>query len=229
MSGMRVLLVEGSRTKTTSLAPAIKKVGFQVAVVHTGKDALLSVAAERPHVVVFETSAMRSSGVRSCFRLRERWPDLPIIHCRAADRVLDTSAAADIYLQRPFTSRKIINRIRKLLPATDHEDQIERVGDITLFHGKRAASVNGRGEFPLTPKLYGLLQEFMAHPNETVTRKHLMQKVWKTDYVGDTRTLDVHIRWLREILEDNPAKPRRLKTRRGKGYVLVVKKELPTG
>lgn len=228
MSGVRVLLVEGSRTKTTSLAPAIRKVGFQVVVVHTGKEALQSADTLLPHVVVFDTSAMRSSGARSCFRLHERHPDLPIIHCRAIESVLDLSAEADIYLQRPFTSRKIINRIRKLLPAKDHEDQIERVGNITLFRGKRAVAVDGRGEFSLTPKLFGLLQEFMAHPNETVTRKQLMQQVWKTDYIGDTRTLDVHIRWLREILEDNPAKPRQLKTRRGKGYVLVIKKELPT-
>ncbi len=222
MSSVRVLLIEGQRTKTTSLAPAIEKLGYHVVVVHTGKDALASADSLRPDVVVFDTSAMRSNGARSCRRLRERWPLLPLIHCRNKDQPLDDSAEADLYLQHPFTSRKVINGVRKLLPATDSEDQILRVGDITLYRGKKSVYVSGRGEFPLTPKLMGLLETFMTHPNEIVSRKQLMHEVWKTDYVGDTRTLDVHIRWLREILEDNPAKPRRLKTKRGKGYVLVV-------
>lgn len=222
MSGVTVLLIEGRRSKTTSLAPAIKKEGYQVEIVHTGKDALSSAGDRLPDIVVFDTSAMRSNGVRSCRRLRERWPLLPIIHCRAADEVQDDSAEADIYLQQPFTPRKVINRIRKLLPANDSEDQIVRAGDITLFLGKKAVRVGERGEFPLTPKLFGLLEQFLKYPNTIVTRVELMQHVWNTDYVGDTRTLDVHIRWLREILEDNPTKPRRLKTKRGRGYVLSV-------
>lgn len=150
---------------------------------------------------------------------------MPLIHCRQHGVELDDSAEADEYLEHPFTARKVINRIRKLLPATDSEDQILRVGDMTLYRGKKAVDIAGRGEFSLTPKLLGLLEEFMERPNETVTRKELMQRVWNTDYVGDTRTLDVHIRWLREILEENPAKPKRLKTRRGKGYVLAITME----
>ena len=222
MSGVRVLLVEGRRTKITTLAPAIKKAGYAVKVVHTGKDALASIADAQPHVVVFDSTAMRSKGARTCRRMREEWPHLPLIHCRAEEDELDESAEADVFLQHPFTPRKVINRIRKLLPATDSEDKIKRLGDITIYQGKKAAHIAGRGEFALTPKLLSLLEVFVDNPNQIVTRPQLMKSVWKTDYIGDTRTLDVHIRWLREVLEDDPAKPQRLRTKRGKGYILVV-------
>ena len=222
MSGVKVLLVEGRRTKTTTLAPAIRKAGYLVDVVHTSQEVFASAAESLPSVIVFDTSAMRSNGVRSCRRIRSRWSDLPIIHCRAESAELDESIGADVYIEHPFTSRKIINRIRKLLPASDSEDQIMRLGDITLYQGAKAVHVAGRGEFPLTPKLLGLLELFMTHPDQVIGRKQLMKEVWNTDYVGDTRTLDVHIRWLRERLEIDAAKPKRLCTRRGKGYILVT-------
>jgi two-component system phosphate regulon response regulator PhoB len=74
----------------------------------------------------------------------------------------------------------------------------------------------------LTPKLAQLLEEFIRHPNELVTRRQLMLNVWKTEYIGDTRTLDVHIRWVREQIEENPTKPQLLRTIRGKGYIFIM-------
>ncbi len=216
------MLVEGRRTKTTPLAPAIMKAGYDVKIINTGKDAITAITQQVPDILVFDSTAMRSTGERICHRIHEEWPHLPIIHCRAESEPLSNSADVDVALQLPYTPRKVINRIRKLLPATDSEDEIQRLGDITLFRGKKAAHIAGRGEFALTPKLLSLLELFLENPNAIVTRPQLMKHVWKTDYVGDTRTLDVHIRWLREVLEHDPAKPQRLRTKRGKGYILVV-------
>ena len=96
-----------------------------------------------------------------------------------------------------------------------------RYGHISLYLSKKSVDA-GNGESRLTPKLVHLLEQFMRHPRQILTRRELMQRVWKTDYIGDTRTLDVHIRWVREHIEIDPAKPKFLKTVRGKGYVLAI-------
>ena len=220
--GALILLVEGKRAGTRSLQAAIKKAGHSVIISHTGSEALELVKTQQPQLVVFDASTMRSNGVRSCRRIHKRLEDVPIIHCRAEDMPLEESAEADVYLQLPFTPRKLLNRVRALLPAEDTEDQIVRVGPITLYLGKRSVHVVGRGEHTLTPKLTGLLHEMMLTPNEVITRKQIMRNVWKTDFLGDTRTLDVHIRWIREIVEANPKRPRILKTVRGQGYMLKI-------
>jgi len=222
MSAVVILLVESQRTKSASLAPAMRKAGFRVEVAHTGKQALAFIETIMPAIVVFDATHMRSNGTRSCRRLRQRLGDVPLIHCRAAGHELDESAEADSYLQMPFTPRKVLNRVRALLPANDEEDQIIRKGDIVVYLGKRSVVVGDKPEHSLTPKMLRLLEEFLNRPNEIISRAHLMQHVWKTSYVGDTRTLDVHIRWLREIVEENPAKPKRLKTMRGKGYMFLM-------
>ena len=87
---------------------------------------------------------------------------------------------------------------------------------------KKSVDIEGKGERRLTPKLAHLLAQFMRHPHQVLTRRELMRRVWHTDYIGDTRTLDVHIRWVREIIEEKPAKPQFLKTVRGKGYILAI-------
>ncbi len=225
MTPLVILLVESQRTKSASLANAMRKAGFRVEVAHTGKQALAFIETIMPAVVVFDATHMRSNGSRSCRRLRQRLDDVPLIHCRAATHELDESAEADVYLKMPFTPRKVLNRVRAMLPADDDEDQIIRKGDIVVYLGKRSVMVGDSGEHSLTPKMLGLLQEFLTHPNQIISRKHLMEQVWKTSYVGDTRTLDVHIRWLREIVEENPAKPKRLKTMRGKGYLFLLPEE----
>ena len=142
-----------------------------------------------------------------------------MIHIRPAGTTEDRSAEADIYLAVPFTPRKLLNRVRALLPADSTVEQIVRAGNITLYCGKRSVEVNGRGERRLTPKLCRLLEELLRHPNEIVTRSQLMENVWHTTYVGDTRTLDVHIRWVREMIEKEPSRPTVLRTARGQGYV----------
>jgi DNA-binding response OmpR family regulator len=162
---------------------------------------------------------MRSSGVRSCRRLRKHLVDTPIIHTRNDGEPKDTSAAADVYLKKPFTSRKVLNRVRALLPADPFQEEVVRAGELTLYRTKPSVELGSRGEKPLTPKQARLLEEFLRHPNQVLSRRQLMQNVWLTSYIGDTRTLDVHVRWVREAIEENPAQPKRLVTVRGIGYI----------
>lgn len=224
-----ILLVEGKALGNNSLALALLKEGYNVVIHHTGAAALRAVKETVPQVIVFDASGMRSNGVRSCRRLRRVLPNCPIIHCRAERERENRDAEADIYLMRPFTARKLLNRVRSLLPADDTEEQIVRLGAITFFQGKQSVDVTGQGEKRMTPKLARLLEEFFRHPNELLSRRHLMEQVWKTSYIGDTRTLDVHIRWIRELIEVDPGRPVLLKTVRGKGYILNIPAPHPNG
>jgi DNA-binding response OmpR family regulator len=217
-----VLLIEGKRAGNDTLSSALRKEKLLVCIFNTGSAAYSWVEKHEPDIVVFDASTMRSSGVRSCRRLRGALPDTPIIHCREEGELEDRSAEADIYLERPFTARKVLNRIKAVLPTDDWKQEIARAGDITFYPAKRSVDVNGQGEQRLTPKLASLLDVFLRNPNEILGREKLMHDVWDTDFMGDTRTLDVHIRWVREVIEEDPAKPVLLKTVRGKGYIFSV-------
>lgn len=217
-----ILLVEGKVNNPYSFCDVIQKAGYQTIVCHTGKIALDSIDLQKPDLVVFNAASMRTNGIRSCRRIKRALGEAPVIHLRSSGEPEDVEAEADVYLEHPFTPRKLFNRIRMLLPADDITEEVVRYGDIKFFPAKPSVDVSGKGEQRLTPKLAQLMQEFLRHPNEVVTRVHLMQNVWKTDYVGDTRTLDVHIRWVREVIEADPAKPKLLQTVRGKGYILIA-------
>jgi DNA-binding response OmpR family regulator len=213
-----ILIVEG-KAGEHSFIPALEKAGYQVYVVRSGATALSTIGKFPIHLVVFDASFMRSNGARICRRLRQTTESIPIIHIRSEQQELDHSAEADVFMQRPFTPRKLLNRIRALLPADEIKEEIVRYGSVCLYRTKRSVEVNGQGESQLTPKLTLLLEEFIRHPNEIISRRQLMQNVWNTDYIGDTRTLDVHIRWMRELIEYDPAHPIILKTVRSKGYI----------
>jgi DNA-binding response OmpR family regulator len=217
-----ILLVEGFRIDESSLAYSLQKANFEVMVVQTGRQALEWAQMHAPDLVVFDASSMRSSGARTCRRLRGMLGSVPIIHCRVEGHAEDPSILADVYLEQPFTGRKLLNRVRDLLPVDLYKEEIIRFGHILLYRSKRAVVVEEKGEQRLTPKLAQLLEEFLRHPNELVSRRQLMRNVWHTDYVGDTRTLDVHVRWVRECIENDPSNPALLRTVRGKGFILAL-------
>ena len=220
-----ILLVGGKNSSDNSIKTALEKAGYRVTVVSTGAQAVKVLEDKTPDLIVYNAPAMRSSGVRTCRRLRRFTPETPIVHIRAAGVPEDREAEADVYLEQPFTSRKLLNRVRFLLPVDEENEEVVRYGRVTLYLSKRSVEVAGRGESKLTPKLTRLLEVLLRHPGEIVTRKQLMQTVWQTDYVGDTRTLDVHVRWARELIEDNPSKPKYLITRRGQGYIFTMSPE----
>ena len=222
MGEVTILLVEKQGMGDNSLEPGLADVGYQVCVQHTGTGAVEWVETHRADVIVFDGASLPDEAEKHCRELRAAAGETPIIHTRRDGEKKNETARANVYLMQPFTARKVLNRIRALLPADAWEEQIVRAGDLTLFLGKCSVAVAGRGETRLTPKQSLLLEEFLRHPNEVRTRKELMQNVWQTDYVGDTRTLDVHVRWVREAIEADPGEPERLVTVRGVGYVLRI-------
>lgn len=219
MERAHILIIEGQRAGENSLAPSVRKVGFRVTVSHTAKQALELCVQESPDLIIFDAVSMRSNGLRTCHRLRRKSEDVPIIHCRAAGEPEPSVWLADVRLVQPFSGRKLLNRVRALLPADPEREEIVRLGDLIYYRNKRSVYLARYGERRLTPKLADLLEQFLRHPDVVLNRRHLMEVVWNTSYVGDTRTLDVHIRWLRELIENDPASPRLVRTVRGVGYV----------
>lgn len=214
----KILLIEGQRRSPESLLPTLQAHGG-ITVVHTTTAAFKAIEQELPHLIIFDASTMRSSGVRNCQRLRQHLPHTPFIHIRD-EQSEPPELDLDVFLQRPFTSRKLNNRVRALLPADESTEQIVRLGHLTLYLGKRSVRVGEQAEQMVTPKVAQLLEQFLRHPNEILSRRELMESVWKTSYIGDTRTLDVHVRWIRELIEPEPNKPILLATVRGVGYML---------
>lgn len=211
-----ILLVEKRSSKSTTFASALERKGYELEVVQTGSEALKRAPGVEPVLVILNAASLGSSGVRICHSLKEE-VGKPIIHIIDEDVELSRSDSqnADIVLDLPFTARKLVNRIKRLMPA-DSDDTLE-AWHITFVESTRVVRIPDR-ETRLTPKAADLLQIFLANPGKTLDRGYLMRQVWKTDYVGDTRTLDVHVRWVRQAIEPDPASPRYILTVRGTGY-----------
>ncbi|MFT5193423.1 MAG: DNA-binding response OmpR family regulator [Cellvibrionaceae bacterium] len=221
--GIRILLVEGKRAGSDSLSIFLKKRWSDIVAVHSGSDALASARFRTPNLVVFDASTMRSSGIRMCKRIRQEFPDTPFIHSRSKDALENNSLGADIYLVKPFSARKLNNRVFQLLPADEQDSSIVTVGKYRLFLEKGAIDVPDKGEQQLTPKVAKLLELLMRNVDKVVSRQQIMEDVWQTTYLGDTRTLDVHIRWIRQAIESSPNDPQILITAHGVGYVFNSK------
>ena len=186
-------------------------------VVPTGNDAVARLVEVDPDLVVVNAASLRSSGKRICNEIREKASQLPIVLIVSPEHSVSGITSANVILVLPFTSRKLLNRIAPLLPGDGKN--ILHVGLIRLDLERRRVRCLGR-EARLTPRQSRLLQVLLLHAGEAVTRQRLFSEVWDTKYTGDTRTLDVHISWLRGALEDNPRQPQLLKTIRGIGYRL---------
>ena len=183
----------------------------------TGAEALARLGEVAPDVVVLNAASMRSSGRRICRSIRDAKDGLPILVISDPAFSLDGEECANVVLELPFTIRKLMNRIAPLLPR-DGEKTLS-AGPIQLDLEHRQLRCEDR-EAILTPRLAHLLQTMMQHPGEVIERERLFREVWNTEYTGDTRTLDVHISWLRKAIEEDPRRPKFLKTVRGVGYRL---------
>jgi DNA-binding response OmpR family regulator len=212
-----ILLIERSGKHVVGFAAALERKGYRIEVAPTGHLALESVQVLRPSLIILNAASLGTSGRRICQSLIEHTHSIPIIHIlpNTHPAIDEKRGLADVTLTMPFTSRKLVNRIRRLLPAGP-EDTLQS-GPIRLAMGTRIVQAYER-EKRLTPKTARLLEVFVRNPGQTLDRSFLMRQVWNTDYVGDTRTLDVHIRWLREAIEADPSDPRHLVTVRGMGY-----------
>jgi DNA-binding response OmpR family regulator len=219
MNDATLLLIEGKHADHPTFAPALRKKGFVVELANSGSEALARLAdGFSPELVVVNAATLRSSGKRICQSLREKAAALPILIILDEDQGVD-KINADVILSLPFTAQKLVNRISHLLPG-DGKDSVH-AGPIRLDIGKRMVRCQGN-QARLTPRLVGLLKVLIDHRGEVIERKALFSQVWETNYTGDTRTLDVHISWLRQAIEVDPDDPQLLKTIRGVGYRLDV-------
>ena len=212
----RVLLIERNNKTCPSLAPALQRKGYQVIRADRVETALQRVNGRRPDIVVLHAASLRTSGARLAARLRRRLNGTPLILVPAQGR-RPSGDCADAVLEPPFTARKLLNHIHRLLPPAPEEEL--RAGPIRLDVARRVVRCHGRCT-RLTPKLAALLRLLMLRRGTVVSRAELMRRVWRTDYLGDLRTIDVHVSWLRRAIEEDPRSPRHLVTVRGVGYRL---------
>jgi len=216
----KILWVAGRWTGDASFTPALEKKGFEIIPVTNGKEAIVHIKQDKPDIVVIYAASMRTSGSRICKSIQQNTDDLPILLISdSSNPVNDGFEFADTVLSLPFTSRKLVNRIVPLLP--NDNNQMKKFGPIRLDIKRRQVICNNK-KTSLTPRLLRLLEMLLEKRGEVVNRDDLFKHVWRTSYTGDTRTLDVHISWLREAIEKDPRKPKLLRTVRGVGYVLEV-------
>ncbi len=218
MTDSTLFVIEGRHAEVPSFAPELQKKGFEVHTATSGSVAISRLDKTNPSLVVVNAASLRSTGLRICQSIREKNAKLPIILILGKDGYVEKEVA-DAVLALPFTVQKLVNRIKPLLPGDGKN--VVHVGPIRLdveHHRVRCLGRNTR----LTPRLMALLQLLMDKHGEVVEREALFKKVWETNYTGDTRTLDVHISWLRRAIELDPLKPKFLKTIRGVGYRLDV-------
>ena len=223
-----VLLIEDEESLVSSLSYYLRKNGFSVISATTGTAGLQAARADHPDVIVLDLMLPGMDGLEVCRRVRSE-SDVPIIMLTARteelDRVVGLEVGADDYLTKPFSMRELTARLRALLRRSTRRDEpspppVVVVAGIEIDPRGRTVRRQGR-EVALKPKEFDLLCFLARNPDQVFTRQQLLERLWGYDFDGGSRTVDVHMRWLREKVEDDPAQPRHLLTARGVGYKLV--------
>ena len=217
----QVLLIEGKRVDRPSYMAGLNKKGFQVISTSTGSNAITELKSMTPDAVIIDGASMRTTGTRMCKSIRKVTNDIPIILILAKNAKRVNKEIADEILYLPFTLQKLLNRLRPYMGMENNKHLT--CGPIELDLKQRWVTC-GDKQTRLTPRLFTLMEAFMRNPGKVLMREELFRTLWETDYLGDTRSLDVHISWLRKAVEDDPRHPKYLKTERGIGYRLEVEK-----
>jgi DNA-binding response OmpR family regulator len=223
----KVLVVEDDETLRFTLAHNLKKEGYSVVTAARGDDALKVARDELPDLIVLDVMLPGVDGMQVC-RLLRRDMDVPIIMLTAlggeGDRVAGLDTGADDYMAKPFSVRELMARIRALLRRSGPRAQPDAgpsliiAGDLQVDRERREVRREGR-VLALKPKEIDLLLFFLQHPGRVFSREQILDEVWGYDFYGGPRTVDVHVRWLRQKIEADPAAPERIRTVRGSGYL----------
>jgi two-component system, OmpR family, response regulator RegX3 len=224
-----VLVVEDEASFVEALVVGLEREGFQVHVARDGAEALELFELVQPDLVLLDLMLPRVSGIDVCRSLRAR-SSVPIIMVTAKSSEIDTvvglEIGADDYVAKPFRMRELVARMRAALRRVPRSgdvvvDDVLEVGDVRLDPDRHEVVVRGEMvSFPL--KEFELLELLLTNAGRVLPRETLISRVWGADYVGDTKTLDVHVKRLRAKVEDDPAQPRRIVTIRGLGYKYEV-------
>jgi DNA-binding response OmpR family regulator len=220
----KVLVVEDEPTLVATLRYNLEREGYQVLSAADGEAGLATARGERPDVIVLDLMLPALDGLEVC-RIIRRELTVPIMILTAkgeeVDKVVGLELGADDYMTKPFSMREFLARVRALLrrAATPPQNDTEvlDLGDLRIDLPSRRVMRDGN-PLALKPKEYDLLVFLAQNRGRAFTRDQILNQVWGYDFAGDTRTVDVHIRWLREKVEHEPSKPVRIITVRGTGY-----------
>lgn len=227
LSPIHLLLVEDDESIAEPLRFGLQGEGFAVSHAKTGKQGLDLARAEKPDVVLLDVMLPEMDGFTVVRTLRAE-SSVPVLMLTARgqemDRVMGLELGADDYLVKPFSFRELVARVRALLRRRELERGAtaapnERLVCDDLVLDRTARRVTRRGKtVELTTREFNLLVALMEHAGQAQARQELLDRVWGEEWIGDPRTLDVHIRWLREKIEDDPSAPAFIETVRGFGY-----------
>ena len=220
----RVLVVEDEESFSEALSYMLRKEGFEVAVAATGPAALEEFDRSGADLVLLDLMIPGLSGTEVCRTLRQK-SNVPVIMLTAkdseVDKVVGLEIGADDYVTKPFSSRELVARIRAVLRRGAEPEELLpgaiEAGPVRMDVERHVVAVDGRS-IPMPLKEFDLLELLLRNAGRVLTRMQLIDRVWGSDYVGDTKTLDVHIKRLRSKVEPDPANPKHLVTVRGLGY-----------
>ncbi|GGK95063.1 DNA-binding response regulator [Sphaerisporangium melleum] len=220
----RVLVVEDEESFSDALSYMLRKEGFEVAVAATGPEALDAFDRNGADLVLLDLMLPGLPGTEVCRSLRQR-SKVPVIMLTAKDseidKVVGLELGADDYVTKPFSSRELVARIRAVLRRQGDSEEIEQAvlaaGPVRMDVDRHIVAVRGR-QVQLPLKEFELLEVLLRNAGRVLTRGQLIDRVWGADYVGDTKTLDVHVKRLRAKVEADPSDPRCILTVRGLGY-----------
>jgi two-component system, OmpR family, response regulator RegX3 len=220
----RILIVEDEESFSDPLSYLLGKEGFEVEVVDNGLDAITEFDRNGADLVLLDLQLPGQSGTEVCRQLRQR-SSVPVIMLTAKDaeidKVVGLELGADDYVTKPYSSRELVARVRAVLRRQGEPEELisstVHAGPVRMDVERHVVSVSGE-QVPLPLKEFELLEMLLRNSGRVLTRGQLIDRVWGSDYVGDTKTLDVHVKRLRSKIEPDPSTPRYLITVRGLGY-----------
>lgn len=226
MHAATILVAEDDRTLAETLAYNLRQEGYEASIARTGLEAIVAARSQRPDLILLDLMLPEIDGLEVCRTVRAESP-VPIIMLTArddeVDRVVALELGADDYVTKPFSLRELLARIRATLRRVDLGKDVEPKPEVLTFDelevrlGPRTVFRNGR-PVQLLPREFDLLLFLMRNRGIVLSRNRLLERVWGEDYVGETRTVDVHVRRLRSKLEKDPANPELIQTVHGVGY-----------
>jgi DNA-binding response OmpR family regulator len=229
-----ILIVEDEPSLQETLAYNLKKQGYTVETCGNGREALDIARRLKPDLMLLDIMLPGMDGIDICKALRREGFHAPVIMLTARDeeidRVVGLEIGADDYVSKPFSMRELVARVKAQLRRTETlRDELDRIkttapdqdsltfDNLTINRTRREVSLDG-APLAIKPQEYDLLLFFAEHRGQMLSREFMLERVWGWDYIGDSRTVDVHVRWLRQKVEADPANPTRIVTVRGGGY-----------